>query len=179
MDLIVIKTFLAVHGRAPIFDALAMFGAAVLPYALTLGFIIAGFTLIPRNRARPLTSGKQRLYYLLTTALALLMGRGIIVPVARFLYPVARPFVTLNFTPLITHAADDPSFPSGHAVVLFTLAAALWPIHKRAGWYMIIGAAVNGAARVYVGVHWPSDIIVGAIIGIVVMLAARRLAPQP
>lgn len=179
MDEAVIRIFLAMHGRAPALDALVVFCAAVVPYFLALGFLIAGVMLFPRNLSRPFASAKQRLYFILSTGLALLLSRGMVAPLIRFVYPVARPFAAMHFTPLIAHTVNDPSFPSGHATVLFALALALWPQNKRWGIYMFAGAVINAVARVYVGVHWPSDVAAGAIIGAAAVVLVQKYTPKP
>lgn len=167
------------HGRVPALDALVVFCAAVVPYFAALGFLIACVMLFPRNLSRPFAGAKQRLYFILTTGLALLLARGIVAPLIRFVYPVARPFAAIHFTPLIAHTVNDPSFPSGHATVLFALALALWLENRRWGIYMFAGAVFNAVARVYVGVHWPSDVLVGAIIGVTAVILVRVYAPKP
>jgi undecaprenyl-diphosphatase len=59
------------------------------------------------------------------------------------------------------------SFPSDHAVVFFCLAMSLWFVSKRLG-AIAIGYALMGVCfpRVYLGIHYPSDILAGAVMGI-------------
>ena len=80
----------------------------------------------------------------------------------------ARPFVSDHDTrQLIGHSADN-SFPSEHAAVAFAVAGvAIW-------WQRAIGAVclglalLVGFARIYVGVHWPLDILTSALISLAI-----------
>lgn len=58
------------------------------------------------------------------------------------------------------------SFPSGHAIFLFSLATSVWFENKKAGAILFGIAALVGVGRVAAGVHWPTDIIGGAALGI-------------
>jgi undecaprenyl-diphosphatase len=78
----------------------------------------------------------------------------------------ARPFVEQGFTPLIEHS-PSASFPSGHATFFFALGTVLYLYNKKAGALFLLAAAILSAARVAAGLHWQSDIIAGAAIGIV------------
>ncbi len=67
-----------------------------------------------------------------------------------------------------TPNADSPSFPSGHTVAAFSLAASLSIAYPR--WYVIAPSAAwacgVGLARMNQGVHYPSDVLAGAAIGV-------------
>lgn len=61
------------------------------------------------------------------------------------------------------------SFPSDHAVLFFTIAAGLFYISRLAGAFAVVYAAVFiGLPRVYLGFHYPTDVIAGAAIGIAI-----------
>jgi len=62
--------------------------------------------------------------------------------------------------------ATGPSFPSGHSANAFALAMTLYFYDKRIGIPALIFAAIIGISRIFVGAHWPSDVIVGAALGI-------------
>ena len=70
------------------------------------------------------------------------------------------------------------SFPSGHASAAMTAAGVLaqndplWPV------YYAIGAVV-ASSRVYVKIHHPSDVVAGALLGVVLAGVARRVWPFP
>jgi len=76
--------------------------------------------------------------------------------------------------PLVT-APHDHSFPSGHAATSFAAATILTAARPRWGWLWFALALAVGFSRVYVGVHYPLDIVGGAVLGIVVATALRRL----
>ena len=86
-----------------------------------------------------------------------------------FAYPRPRPFVNLSAVhPLITTLPWEnlQSFPSGHAIFFFALAGVLYCFNKKIGLWALLAATLIGIARIYVGVHWPSDILGGAVLGL-------------
>lgn len=85
-------------------------------------------------------------------------------------YEASVEIVRLIPPPLTSHA-----FPSGHTSVAFACAAAL--TYGRPGWGLVaLGAAVVvGLGRVFVGVHYPSDVLAGAVLGVVCASAVRLI----
>lgn len=72
---------------------------------------------------------------------------------------------------VVQTASAFPSFPSGHAAAAFggaTLASLVW---RRAGLLAVPGAAVVSFSRLYLGQHYPSDLLGGAIVGVSVATA--------
>lgn len=68
----------------------------------------------------------------------------------------------------VIFTAHNYSFPSGHALAAFASAAALYHLDRRAGVAALILAALIAFSRVYVGNHWPTDVLAGAVIGWVI-----------
>src|SRR5690625_401273 len=79
------------------------------------------------------------------------------------LYFRPRPFVDGAFTLLIYKAADSPSFRSNHAKGAFAAALAISK-DRKLGWGLMILAVLIGISRIFVGVHYPTDILAGAAI---------------
>lgn len=80
-----------------------------------------------------------------------------------------RPFVLLgDQINLLFYPATDPSFPANPTAVGFAVVAALWKINPRLRAVLIALAALLGFARLYAGVFYPTDIIAGSAVGIIV-----------
>lgn len=84
-----------------------------------------------------------------------------------------RPFVTHSFEPLISLSWMDASFPSGHATAAFALAATVMRYDRLWGGVLIAFALLVSWGRVFVGVHYPLDVVAGAILGIMSAYAIK------
>lgn len=78
----------------------------------------------------------------------------------------ARPFtVSEALSPLVA-LPSSYSFPSGHTCSSFAAALSIWRMHgKKAGIPALILAALIGFSRMYVGVHYPTDVLCGLLVG--------------
>ena len=77
--------------------------------------------------------------------------------------------------PLVSVCYTDPSFPSGHTAVAFAFASALFFMNRRWGLVALLCAALMGFTRLYMFVHFPSDVAAGAVIGTVIGFICYRL----
>ena len=75
----------------------------------------------------------------------------------------------------LVRTPHDGSFPSGHAATSFAAATILSFAFPRFAPFLFVLAAAVAWSRVYVGVHYPLDILGGALLGVLVALALRSL----
>ena len=95
-----------------------------------------------------------------------LLTSAIVTTTLKFAIDKDRPFVTYPDIQKLT-SAGSPSFPSGHTSEAFATATSLSIAFTK--WYVIapsfIWASAAGYSRMHLGVHYPSDVLVGALIG--------------
>lgn len=102
-------------------------------------------------------------------ALALLVNQPVTHWVDR-----ARPYVAHPaHSHLLISRSHDPSFPSDHATGAFAIATAVWFYDRVSGAIVFGLAAVLAFSRVFVGTHYPGDVVGGAAIGAAVALVLR------
>jgi undecaprenyl-diphosphatase len=91
----------------------------------------------------------------------------------------ARPY-TLEPNALILAARTaDPSFPSDHACMAGAVAAGLFFVNRSLGWVATVTALLMAFARVYVGAHWPLDVVAGLVFGAAVTCLVILALRQP
>ena len=102
----------------------------------------------------------------------------VVKPLIVLFYAAPRPFMALTeIKPLIKVMTIEnlQSFPSGHTLFFFALATTIFLFNKKLGVWFLIAATLIALARVYVGVHWPIDILAGVILGILTGAAGHYL----
>ncbi|WP_240913070.1 undecaprenyl-diphosphatase [Paenibacillus favisporus] len=88
-----------------------------------------------------------------------------------------RPFVAHSVLQLIPHPANA-SFPSDHSIGAFAIAAIFMIYRRSEGVIWLILAACIAFSRVWTGVHYPFDVLGGALIGIIVSAGVHHLAAR-
>ncbi|MGI5893260.1 MAG: phosphatase PAP2 family protein [Candidatus Merdivicinus sp.] len=78
-----------------------------------------------------------------------------------------RPFEANGFTDLLVSPPKDPSFPSGHSSASFAAASALFLYYKKWGIAALLLASLIAFSRLYLYVHYPTDVFCGILLGIV------------
>jgi len=155
IDLYIFNLINGLAGRWAWLDYFEMFSAKYLEYFLWFFLIL----LLVINTKK---YWKMALEALITAVFT----RFFLAEIIRLIWFKPRPFVTLNFIPLIDKSPTEASFPSGHASFYFALSTIVYCYNKKIGTFFYIISFLIVVARVFVGIHWPLDILFGTILGV-------------
>jgi undecaprenyl-diphosphatase len=153
-----------VHHRAGVFDHLFVW----VTYAGKLGLVWVGIALV------------LALLWRRPGVLLLVVGADLSADACAYLLKLAvdrpRPFVRYALPKPLVANPHDSSFPSGHSATSFACATVLTALAPRLAPVWVALAAAVAFSRVYVGVHYPLDVIAGAGLGVLVGAAWLLLA---
>lgn len=145
--------------QSPTLDSLMIFGAE---YLIFLTFLLVGI-LAFTGRAKE----KKVLILLVVGMIIQLLLRKVV----HIFYFEPRPFVTYQLIPLIKHAADA-SFPSGHTTIMAVVAFSYLFYKSKFTLIFLLLMLWVGLARIFVGVHYPLDILGGIVTGFTAVFLA-------
>jgi len=133
-------------------------------------FLLVIVVLAPNVRSKTGTKLRTGVYAGIACVSAFLIAQ-----VIQAIIPRPRPFVVYHVVPLVAHSSDA-TFPSDYATVALSWVT-IWVLATRSRWLSLGMGLVTGlllVSRIYVALHFPSDMFAGAMIGILVALAAWR-----
>lgn len=141
----------------------------VLPVITKLGdagifWIIVAIVLIIFKKTR-----KMGIMTGLALLLGLLIGNLTLKPLIARVRPYDMPGVNID---LLVERLSDKSFPSGHTLASFEAAVVLLINDKRFGIPAIVLATVIALSRLYLYVHYPTDVLAGIVLGVLIAFAS-------
>lgn len=143
-----------------------VFLAEYMLYFLCLAIVLYWFTRTEKNRLMVIHGGIA------------FIGAEIIGKIAGQFYSHHQPFAVLpHVNKLIEHEIDN-SFPSDHTILFFSICVSFFLVRKKAGWLWLVPAFGVAISRIWVGVHFPVDVVVGALLGTISALFVYWTAPK-
>jgi undecaprenyl-diphosphatase len=80
-------------------------------------------------------------------------------------YPRKRPYLVLSETKVSDNPLSDHSFPSGHTTAIFSIVTPVVIQLPLIGALLLPVAFLVGVSRIFLGLHYPSDVLVGVLLG--------------
>ncbi len=115
-------------------------------------------------------------YKWVVAAMALAIGLSVVIFMSvKNLVGRPRPFEAWDSLPCIMNPPDRFSFPSGHTMTAFAVVG-VWVVLIPGYWFVLLPVAMLiGLSRIYLGVHYPTDVLFGALLGTTIGMFTARL----
>ena len=155
--------FFLINSKAGIYESIdsllgIVAGDYLVPVMLSLGLIFLWFQETAKDRAIEV---RKRVLI----AICSLLGSCLLVMIINELFFRERPF-NLPEAKLIFYAPTDSSFPSNSTAAMFGLSIPILKTRMRVGMMMLLASMCLAICRVYVGVHFPGDVIGGVLVAL-------------
>ena len=168
LDLASFRAINGMAGRSDALDAFFVFCATYLIFAMIA--VVLAYVVVAWKTSHFEGRVENLAHVVWAAAIGFVTER-----VIGFLWFRPRPFAALEgVTKLADRLATEKSFPSAHATFAFALAAGVALHNRKWGNALLAMAALVAFGRVAVGVHYPTDVVAGALVGLV---AAKLAAP--
>ena len=146
------------ENRNPVLDLLFLL---ITNSAAALAFGIPAILLINALLRKDIILRQNALLLLIPVAIS-----AIVANILKYTFDLPRPYTIYPFIHKLS-VGGGPTFPSGHTADAFAFAAIIGLVYRR--WIIVIPglvwASLVGYSRMYLGVHFPSDVLAGAFVG--------------
>jgi undecaprenyl-diphosphatase len=154
-------------GKYFFLDSLFFFLASATPF-LVIIFLVFFF----------IKDRKKNGLFVVKSLFAGFFSKYVVVEPLRHFFPRIRPFQILEEVNLILPYKESFSMPSGYASFLFATSVIIYFHNKKAGVVMLVVSFISVLSRVVSGVHYPLDIVAGALVGLVVAILTNEVVEK-
>jgi len=144
-------------------------GSPLLDYPVELFSLatplVEGGVIVERSFSGWRRNDRQSLQAGAVAAAGILASQALVVALKYVVRRRRPPRDETSYRPRIWDVRTTPSFPSGHAASSFAFAAAMGRAYPRWRIWLLAYATASGLAQIYVGNHYPSDVLAGALLG--------------
>lgn len=109
--------------------------------------------------------GSQTVQFTAIAAAISLAASHLPVAILKKMYPRRRPYLVLDKIKVTESPLVDHSFPSGHTTAIFSILVPFIIIKPVLGFVLIPLGLLVGVSRIYLGLHYPSDVLAGMLLG--------------
>lgn len=169
------QLFFFINGKVGSSHFLDSFFLFVTTYTLPILFALVFlwfFVVIPRKQKT--IPDKILAYRNAFNLLVSVLFTWVLVEALKGFVSFPRPFQILEGVRLISPYGSFDSFPSAHSAFSFALASFVFLESKIVGVTLFVFAVLIGISRIFVGVHFPLDVVVGALLGIVITISTTK-----
>ena len=156
-----VRAFFALNslsGQSPFFNSIIVFFAEYLAFILPVVFIFLLY--------RQTSHIREKIWIFCIVFFSAIITKFGVAELIHIFYQRPRPFLTYNIFPLFSE--NTYSFPSGHASFFFAFSFAIYLYNKKWGFWFLVASVFMTVSRIIAGVHYPSDILGGMVLGILV-----------
>lgn len=174
LDYKIFQAINSLSGKWQVLDWLGIFCAKYLIWLIVLIFIIWWIKISKTKSSEnwPIEGKRKWLIFgsvMLPAVLSFLINQ--LLAMIRFR---DRPFLNLDINKLV-EPMSEKSFPSDHSAMAFAFAFAIYFHNKKLGRILLVLTCFVALGRVYGGVHYPIDVIAGAIVGIILAFVFYKI----
>ncbi|OGZ34998.1 MAG: hypothetical protein A2174_02480 [Candidatus Portnoybacteria bacterium RBG_13_41_18] len=172
MDYLIFQQVNSLAGKYLWLDTIGIFFASYFQYVLVAGLLVS--MLLRKDK----TIRWKNFKITVLTFGAAIVSRFFFGEIIKRAIARPRPYEVYQDATTLILAESHQSFPSGHMLFFFALSFVLYFYNKKLGWTFFVASFLIGLARIFVGIHYPSDILGGMVLGILVGWGSWKISPK-